>query len=221
MFKINFSKILGVCTVLFIILFSIVSCKCDKKIISGDDSDSTKVDSSTLNIAGKYDSLKGWIYDVGAEKEIVLPNGVKIKAGANSSEAKIVKLLSDVSYNPSDTTKSFVWTTLDRVYFETGKDILTAESEIQVKNIAEILKAYPKAELKIGGYTDNSGNSDINKKVSTARANAVSSKLISLGIPVTNVSSEGFGSEFPVCEANDTPECKAQNRRVDVRIKSK
>ena len=36
-----------------------------------------------------------------------------------------------------------------------------------------------------------------------------------------NIASEGYGSDHPVCAANDTPECKAQNRRVDIRVTKK
>ena len=46
-------------------------------------------------------------------------------------------------------------------------------------------------------------------------------ELSKLGVPVAQMAAEGYGPEFPVCAANDTPLCQAQNRRVDIRVKSK
>ena len=43
---------------------------------------------------------------------------------------------------------------------------------------------------------------------------------MNLGIPADRVEAEGFGSQYPVCAANDTDACKAQNRRIDVRVLS-
>jgi K(+)-stimulated pyrophosphate-energized sodium pump len=86
--------------------------------------------------------------------------------------------------------------------------------------LAEIMKAYPDIKVKLGGYTDNTGNEDSNMKLSYLRAETAKQKLLEMGIAVGRVEAEGYGSQFPVCEANDTDECKAQNRRIDVRVLS-
>jgi len=118
--------------------------------------------------------------------------------------------------------KSANWIVLDRVYFETGKSILTAESAAQVSNIATILKNFPAASIKLGGYTDNTGDAEVNKKVSAERAKIVAQELIKAGATANQVvEAEGYGPEFPVCPANDTPECRAQNRRVDLKVATK
>lgn len=48
--------------------------------------------------------------------------------------------------------------------------------------MAEILKAFPPVELKIGGYTDNTGKVDANLKLSAARANNVMAEMVKLGV---------------------------------------
>ena len=73
----------------------------------------------------------------------------------------------------------------------------------------------------MGGYTDNTGSADANIKISGERAKVAADELVKLGVAAANVESEGYGPEHPVCAANDTPECKAQNRRVDIRVKAK
>ena len=37
----------------------------------------------------------------------------------------------------------------------------------------------------------------------------------------TRLEAEGYGAEHPVCAANDTDECKAQNRRIALRVTAK
>lgn len=168
---------------------------------------------------GSYDSVSGnYIYDVGADKEITLADGSKITVGANSTEAKLHEFLTNGTVD-ADKTKG--WITLDRVYFETNKAVLTAQSQKQLQNIATILKGYPNAKVKMGGYTDNTGSADGNKKLSGERAKTAASELVKLGIASANVESEGYGAEHPVCAPNNTPECQAQNRRVDIRVTAK
>jgi OmpA-OmpF porin, OOP family len=173
-------------------------------------------------IKGAIDSIGNFIYDVGNEKELKLADGTILKAGENSTEAKLFTMLSDPSFTIDTVDKSKNWIVLDRVYFETGKTVLTAASQAQVKNIGAILKNFPKASIKLGGYTDNTGDAAINKTVSDARAKAVAKELVKMGAGIKQVEEAvGYGPDFPVCAANDTPECKAQNRRVDLKVASK
>jgi len=89
-----------------------------------------------------------------------------------------------------------------------------------LKNIAEILKAYPAVNIKLGGYTDNTGNANSNLKLSGDRATSVKKELAGLGIADSRLEAEGYGQEHPVA-TNDTDEGKAQNRRISVRVTKK
>jgi outer membrane protein OmpA-like peptidoglycan-associated protein len=180
-------------------------------------------DSATLEavtVSGTLDTTTGnYIYNVGADKEIKLADGTTLLVGENSTEAKLYNMLSDAAFTVDTVNKSANWVVLDRVYFETGKSVLTAASAAQVKNIAVILKNFPNAAIKLGGYTDNTGDAAVNKKVSLERAKVVAGELLKAGAAKKQVAeAEGYGPEFPVCPANDTPECQAQNRRVDLKV---
>jgi outer membrane protein OmpA-like peptidoglycan-associated protein len=113
------------------------------------------------------------------------------------------------------------WITMDRLYFETGSATLKSSSDEQLKNIAGILKSYPDTRIKIGGYTDNSGDEAANKKLSQERAEAAKAAIVKQGVDGRRIETEGYGSEHPVCDGNDSPECKARNRRIDLRIVKK
>lgn len=215
------------------IVCTITSCECDRdkkeELIKQqaekeklEKEQSVEADKIGTVTQGTLDSATGnFIYETGDIFTIKLPNGEEIfEVGNNSTEAKLFNFLKDSTLNVSeDKTKG--WITLDRVYFDTGKTTLTTESGKQIKNLAQILKAFPKAKVKIGGYTDTTGSEETNKKVSEDRAKIVQEELIKSGVQTERISSEGYGSQHPVCEANDTPECKAQNRRVDIRVLEK
>jgi K(+)-stimulated pyrophosphate-energized sodium pump len=87
-------------------------------------------------------------------------------------------------------------------------------------NIAEILKAYPNDHIKIGGYTDNSGDAQHNLNLSQERANGVMAELVALGIAPDRLEAQGYGDQFPVA-SNSSEEGRAKNRRVSMRVTQK
>lgn len=175
---------------------------------------------ATVSLNGALDSLGNFIYNVGSLKEITLPDGYKLNVGENGSEMKLFNFLNDNTVMVNETDKTQGWISLDRVYFETGKDILTKESVVQLRHIASILKAFPNATIKMGGYTDNTGDSAKNVALSADRAKAAMNELAGLGVDASRLSSEGYGPMHPV-STNDTPQGRAMNRRVDVRVTKK
>jgi len=191
----------------------------DKEIVQKDTTPSSTNSTPSTELKGKLEN-GNWIYDVGTEKEIKLADGTVLRVGENSTEARLFAFLSDANVKVAD-DKTQGWITLDRVYFETGKDVLVPSSLTQLKNIAMILKNFPAAKVKMGGYTDNTGSDKINIPLSDKRAKIAAAEIQKQGVAKDNISAEGYGSQHPVCPANNTDECKAQNRRVDIRVTAK
>ncbi len=171
----------------------------------------------TVAAGGTVDADGNYVYNVGDVKDITLPNGAGVlKVGQNSTEAKLVSFLQ--STEAVDTAKGN-WFDFTNVYFNSGKSTITETSMTQLNNMVMIAKAFPKAQFKIGGYTDNTGNEAANVKLSKDRAAIVAAKLKELGAS-NIVSSDGYGPKFPIGD-NATAEGKAQNRRVSVNVKAK
>jgi outer membrane protein OmpA-like peptidoglycan-associated protein len=138
---------------------------------------------------------------------------------ADSTEQKLAAFLNDSSavINQENGT----WFNFDQVTFATGSAALSDSSMEQLKNVAAVMTRFPNATFKIGGYTDNVGKPDANKKLSQARATSVFEQLKKLGIPGTQLTgAEGYGSEHPIAD-NSTEEGRAKNRRMSLRVQSK
>ena len=147
-----------------------------------------------------------------------LSTGFDLKGNLDGVEKQLLMFIEDAGKAVDKTT----WFNFDRLSFATGSATLDLEkSKEQLENVAEILKAFPAVKLKIGGYTDNTGKAADNKKLSGARAQAVVDAVIQMGIAKDRLDGEGYGPEHPACPANDTEECKAQNRRIALRVTAK
>ena len=145
-----------------------------------------------------------------------LPNGTELNIPQFGIENKLLKFIQDSSKQVDDTT----WFNFDRLLFDTGQATLQPSSEEQLSNIAEILKAYPNVHMKLGGYTDNTGDPAANKVLSEARAKNVMDALVAKGVDTSRLESEGYGDQHPVGD-NSTEEGRAQNRRIALRVTQK
>src|SRR5262249_26211962 len=99
-------------------------------------------------------------------QQVRLPNGIVISVPGTSAETSLVGFLND-STRPADDTS---WIVLDRIHFASNSAQLDPDAETQAKNIGEILKAYPNAAVRLGGFTDATGNDAANMKLSQGRA---------------------------------------------------
>jgi outer membrane protein OmpA-like peptidoglycan-associated protein len=148
--------------------------------------------------------------------ETTLSSGYAIKGAKEGIENKLIGFIQDTGKAVDET----LWFTMDGITFDTDKATIKAESNVQLANIAEILRAFPAVKIKIGGYTDNTGDAAANQVLSANRATAVKNALIGMGIDAGRIEAEGYGSAHPVA-SNDTPEGRQQNRRIDVRVLAK
>jgi OOP family OmpA-OmpF porin len=71
--------------------------------------------------------------------------------------------------------------------------------------------------VALKGHTDNVGNAAKNTQLSKQRAEAVKNYLVSKGVSASVIQTYGFGSTQPIA-TNNTPEGRAQNRRVEIEV---
>jgi len=172
-------------------------------------------------VNGHYDQASGnYIYDTGLPTVLKLSNGTKQIVGANSTESKLYQFLADSNVEVDSVNRTKGWISFDRVYFDPNKTTLTAESLVQLQNVADILKTFPTAKVKIGGYTDTRGDAIKNLKLSEDRAKVAMATLINMGIPTERIEAKGYGDKHGIA-SNDTEDGRALNRRISLRVTRK
>ncbi len=101
------------------------------------------------------------------------------------------------------------------VLFDTGKYTLKTPAQLALARISGIVMSHPGLNLQIEGYTDSTGGSELNKRLSEQRANAVRDFLLTQGVNTNNMTAVGYGDNYPVA-ANDTAAGRKMNRRVEL-----
>ena len=101
------------------------------------------------------------------------------------------------------------------IVFASGQYKLRADALPKLTLVAATLKGLGGKSFIVEGYTDSTGSDAVNQKLSIQRASAVRDYLIRQGLPGDQIKAKGYGKERPVA-SNDTPEGRAQNRRVEI-----
>ena len=149
------------------------------------------------------------------------------KAAAASSDSQLQQALRDreelrarllLQFNAilmtRDTARGLVVNMSD-VLFDTGKYTLRPAAREKLAKISGIILAYPSLNLAIEGNTDSVGGDEYNQDLSERRAGAVRDYLAEQKIPMTSMTSKGFGKTQPVA-TNDTADGRQANRRVEL-----
>ncbi|WP_321262614.1 OmpA family protein [Psychroserpens sp.] len=101
------------------------------------------------------------------------------------------------------------------ILFDSGSATIQSQSYGIIRQISQVLQQDSSINLLIVGHTDSDGDDQSNLELSKSRANAVKQALINVyKIDGNRLLTDGKGEIEPV-QDNNTPNGKAQNRRVE------
>ena len=103
------------------------------------------------------------------------------------------------------------------VTFATNSSDINANFYPVLDQVAATLGEFNQTVIEVAGHTDSTGARAYNMTLSERRAGSVVSYLSGRGIARERMISVGAGPDHPV-DTNDTPEGRAQNRRVEITI---
>lgn len=141
----------------------------------------------------------------------------EVEKVANLTEKEIVKIYPDEVI--ADIKPIFVKEISFRI-----NQYQTSKYNKNLKLLAKFLTENPKSKIELGGYTDEQGPNDYNKKLSEKRANFIKTKLIKYGAKEAQITTKGYAFENPIA-FNRTKEGKfywkslKYNRRVEIKVK--
>ncbi len=157
---------------------------------------------------------KGKNYGIRAEAKGYLSVNENLEL---ASIIKYTELEKDLFLMPIEVGESIL---LNNIFFEQGKPILKSQSYPELDRLVQIMIDNPSIQIDLSGHTDNVGNKDALIKLSDSRVLAVKSYLENKGIRKGRITGAGYGASRPIA-ANDTPENRERNRRVEFKITKK
>jgi chemotaxis protein MotB len=138
----------------------------------------------------------------------------QLQAAFSADQAQIVLLEGELKV-----------TMVDKVLFSEGGFRLNAQAKAVLSKLVPTLSGLQQTKIIVDGYTDNvpigpglkrEGIAS-NLELSSRRADGVVEYLVKQGVNQNLISAQGFGESNPVA-SNDTPEGRAQNRRIEVTL---
>jgi OmpA-OmpF porin, OOP family len=104
---------------------------------------------------------------------------------------------------------------LDKIYFETDKDIIKEQSFPLLDAIAATIKGHPEISLiEIQGHADERGDDEHNLDLTDRRAHSVMRALEDRNVELGRLKARGYGETKPVCREHNE-DCWSKNRRVE------
>ncbi len=107
------------------------------------------------------------------------------------------------------------------ILFGSGSASLSKDGKVALAEVAQVLGSIPKRAFQVEGHTDNvpisTDKYPSNWELAAARAITVLKAMVDGGLPVERISAASFADTRPIA-LNDTPEGKAQNRRIEIII---
>ncbi len=150
-------------------------------------------------------------FATGVDYRLVFEEGSCTEQPIHISDLRIAEGAPDTR-NKLVTTGRFTTT---GIQFDSGSDRLRPESYGVLKEIAGALSENASMKVKIIGHTDSDGDNASNVELSKRRAAAVKEALNKeFNIAADRMETDGKGEENPA-GPNDTPQGKANNRRVE------
>jgi outer membrane protein OmpA-like peptidoglycan-associated protein len=162
---------------------------------------------------------------VTAYKDGVIPERLRERVAKGRALAELVVIAADtmekkMTFVNADDMKRAIHdlgkVALYGLYFDTDKDMVKAESQPTLAEIAKLLQSEPSLRLHVVGHTDNQGKPDYNLDLSRRRAASVARELSAkYGIAANRLDAFGCGLYSPVA-SNEAEEGRAKNRRVEL-----
>lgn len=169
--------------------------------------------------AGLVMSAPAGATDVPTPDDFTNPDQSLLQDSVVDLDPNIVDL--DENVEDAETTESSgdgaVITLATDILFDFDSAELSSQAEDRIAEIAEDIPSG--ADVTVAGHTDSKGEDDYNQTLSEERADAVAEVLAGAADDL-EIEAEGFGESEPVAsngtEAEDDPEGRAENRRVEI-----
>ena len=102
--------------------------------------------------------------------------------------------------------------------FASGSSSVDSKFYPVLDSVVLVLDEFNQTYVDIIGHTDSKGSKEYNQRLSEKRAKSVAGYLESSAVTPQRVLADGMGEDHPIA-TNDTRDGRAQNRRVEIKLK--
>jgi len=145
--------------------------------------------------------------------------GAGIGAYMDSQEAELRKSLANSGVSVVREGDNINLVMPGNITFATDKSNIQTDFFNVLDSVVTVLTKFSDTAIEVEGHTDSTGSLSHNLKLSEDRASQVASYLKSKGVANQRIIHFGKGPMKPVA-TNQSAEGRAQNRRVEIRIKA-
>lgn len=206
----------------------------DYKLTAAEQTQLSTEGSGMVNSGGGTNTTGNAVTDPVAKINSIKANYEKLKADSKACEDKVAdlqkkfneleKVFDALKSKPQDMDTdlqlydgNLLSKYLKYVNFKTNDATLDEEAYRSLDALLVQMKKFPKTKFVINGHADNSGTDAVNMKLSQERADAVKNYLVSKNVDVKRISTQAFGSAYPIA-SNEVEEGRAKNRRVEIKV---
>ena len=168
-------------------------------------------------------AVVGAILGGGSRKGILIGAGLGTLAGAaagnymDREEDKLRQQLRGTGVSVTRSGNSVILNMPGNVTFATNSSDVSAQFYEVLNSVGLVLNEFDQTYVDVIGHTDSTGPLELNQRLSVDRANSVAAYLRSREVLPQRILTQGMGPSRPIA-SNDTPEGRALNRRVEIRL---
>jgi outer membrane protein OmpA-like peptidoglycan-associated protein len=168
-------------------------------------------------------AIAGALLTGGKRKGVLIGAGIGALTGAavgsymDKQEAALRARLQGTGVSVTRVGDSIILNMPGNITFATDSSNISADFYPVLDSVALVINEFEKTYVDVLGHTDSTGAADYNQRLSVARASSVSRYLESQQVLPQRIISQGMGENSPIA-SNETPEGRALNRRVEIRL---
>ena len=136
----------------------------------------------------------------------------------DQQEAKLRRQLAGTDVTVTRIGETIILSMPGSATFASGSDSVDSEFFPVLESVAVVLDEFDQTYVDVIGHTDSKGSRGYNQRLSEKRAQSVASYFESREVISERVLADGMGEANPIAP-NDTREGRAQNRRVEIKLK--
>ena len=111
---------------------------------------------------------------------------------------------------------------IDVIYFDFDKSNIRKDAAAELDKVIEVMNKYPQLKIVATSHTDSRGPASYNLRLSKRRAKSTVDYIVSKGIDISRITSEGFGETQLTNSCADGHKCSEEahqlNRRTNFKV---